>query len=296
MYLCYIDESGTPDIPGNTSHFVLVGIAIPIDMWKTYEMAISKIKSRYDLAESEIHTGWLARSYLEQSKIPRFENLDRTARRSAVLRERNKEILHLQKVGKPSAYKQTKKNFKSTEAYIHLTRKEREEFLREIVAEVGSWDKARLFAECVDKLYFDPVKTKRDVSAQAFEQIVSRFEQFLSNKSLDCGQEYGMLIHDNNDTVALKHTQMMKQFHNQGTFWVSIGHIIETPLFVDSELTSMIQIADICGYALRRYVENDDRKLFEIIFPLGDRKPNGKCVGIRHYTTPACGCDICRNH
>ena len=23
MYLCYIDESGTPELPGNSSHFVL---------------------------------------------------------------------------------------------------------------------------------------------------------------------------------------------------------------------------------------------------------------------------------
>ena len=30
MYLCYIDESGTSDIPGNTSHFILAGLSLPI--------------------------------------------------------------------------------------------------------------------------------------------------------------------------------------------------------------------------------------------------------------------------
>jgi hypothetical protein len=34
MYLCYIDESGTPQIPGNTSHFILAGLAIPIGFGK----------------------------------------------------------------------------------------------------------------------------------------------------------------------------------------------------------------------------------------------------------------------
>ncbi len=29
MFLCYIDESGTSNIPGNTSHFILAGLAIP---------------------------------------------------------------------------------------------------------------------------------------------------------------------------------------------------------------------------------------------------------------------------
>jgi hypothetical protein len=33
MYLCYIDESGTPESSGNTSHFVLAGISIPIWHW-----------------------------------------------------------------------------------------------------------------------------------------------------------------------------------------------------------------------------------------------------------------------
>jgi len=34
MNLCYMDESGTPDIPGNSSHFILVGFSIPITYWK----------------------------------------------------------------------------------------------------------------------------------------------------------------------------------------------------------------------------------------------------------------------
>ncbi|MBO4560892.1 MAG: DUF3800 domain-containing protein [Bacteroidaceae bacterium] len=34
VYFCYIDESGTPQIPGNTSHYVLCGISIPVKYWK----------------------------------------------------------------------------------------------------------------------------------------------------------------------------------------------------------------------------------------------------------------------
>ena len=34
MYLCYIDESGTSTVPGNTSHFVLAGISMPIWHWQ----------------------------------------------------------------------------------------------------------------------------------------------------------------------------------------------------------------------------------------------------------------------
>ena len=32
MQLCYIDESGTPELTGNTSHFVLAGISVLINI------------------------------------------------------------------------------------------------------------------------------------------------------------------------------------------------------------------------------------------------------------------------
>ena len=53
----------------------------------------------------------------------------------------------------------------------------------------------------------------------------------------------------------------MKRFHQQGTLWTEIKHIIETPLFVDSQLTSLVQIADPCAYSLRRYLENSETEL-----------------------------------
>lgn len=68
MLVCYIDESGTSAIPGNTSHFVLAGLSIPIWHWKNCDQEIAKIKSVYRLEDAEIHTAWLARKYLEQSQ------------------------------------------------------------------------------------------------------------------------------------------------------------------------------------------------------------------------------------
>src|SRR3990172_11318350 len=97
------------------------------------------------------------------------------------------------------------------------------------------------------KVHFDPIKAKQSTDEQAFEQLVSRFEQFMErtnkNKVDGC---YGLLIYYNNDTVAKKHTDLMNRFRKSGTLWTKIDRIIETPLFVNSELTSMIQIADIC--------------------------------------------------
>ena len=59
MYLCYIDESGTPEIPGNTSHFVLAGLSMPIWHWRDADREITQVLARYGLADQEFHTAAL---------------------------------------------------------------------------------------------------------------------------------------------------------------------------------------------------------------------------------------------
>ena len=237
----------------------------------------------------------MLRPYQEQSVISGFEGLSSAQRRSEVMRIRNKRLLAAQKIG-GSKYRQLKKNYRQTEAYIHLTREERRDFLRQIAECVGTWGFARLFAECVDKIHYDPARNGGLApDEQAFEQLVSRFEHYLRAISTIPARQYGILIHDNNETVALKHTAMMSGFHRKGTLWTRVNNIIETPLFVDSELTSMVQIADLCSYALRRYLENGERELFDRVFVRGDRR-NNAVVGIRHFSDSSCACEICKSH
>ena len=295
VYFCYIDESGTPEVPGNTSHYVLAGLAIPISKWKYCENGITRIKKKYDLEDSEIHTGWIARKYLEQSRIDDFEFLSKSQRIYEVQKLRKIELLSMQKnPSKKNTYKQAKKNYKHTEAYIHLTYTERSKLLQDLSDLVGSWTFARLFAECIDKVHFDPMRTKRSVDEQSLEQIVSRFEQYMQIKSKSSGdnQLFGTLIHDNNETVSKKHTALMKKFHKHGTLFTSIKHIIETPFFVNSELTSLVQIADLCCFTLRRYFENNETDLLDRIENRIDRK-RGKIVGVRHFTNEMCSCLFC---
>lgn len=294
VYFCYVDESGTPEVPGNTSYYVLAGLSIPISFWKKCEIGISKIKQKYDLQSLEVHTGWIVRKYLEQSKIVGFETMDYAQRRHEVLSRRKAELLKLQKSPNKNLYKQTRKNYRQTEGYIHLTHDERIAFIQELADLVGSWSFSRLFAECINKIHFNPTRTLQSVDEQALEQLVSRFEQYMKivSKSTKNSKLFGTLIHDNNDTVSRKHTELMKRFHRHGTLWTSIEHIIETPFFVNSELTSLVQIADLCCYALRRYFENNETDLLNRIQSRFDRK-NGKIVGIRHFTDATCQCMFC---
>jgi len=236
------------------------------------------------------------RKYLEQSKVPGFESLNYEQRRAAVGRERNARLLKLQAGGQSKMYRQVKKTYAHENAYIHLTLTERKTVAGEIADCIAGLGSARLFAECIDKLHFDPSRTGCTVHEQAFEQVVSRFEQYIKSTD-EPGQDkkFGLLVHDNNETVAKRHTDLMRRFHKQGTLWTTIERLIETPLFVDSGLTRMVQIADLCAYALRRYLENQEADLFNRIFPRAHRVQN-RVVSVRHYTGASCTCDICHAH
>jgi preprotein translocase subunit SecA len=57
----------------------------------------------------------------------------------------------------------------------------------------------------------------------------------------------------------------------------------------------MVQVADLCAYALRRYLENNEEELFTKIFARADRVGN-RVLGVRHFTDVGCSCRICGTH
>jgi hypothetical protein len=296
MYLCYVDESGTPETPGNTSHFVLAGIALPIERWKECDQVIGRMKAANDLRDAEIHTAWIARAYREQSLVANFERLPSDERRRQVLGLRSQELLRLQRANNRNLYQRTKKFYKQTEPYIHLSRAERTRMLQQAADQIGGWRFARLFAECIDKVHFVTRRNPLPVAEQAFEQVISRLEQYLENTNRNEDPNFCLIVHDNNPTSEQKHTKLMQTFHRRGTFWTNITNIIETPLYVSSALTGMVQMADLCAYALRRFVENGETDLFNRIFPIADRAPSGRVLGVRHFSRLDCGCAICVAH
>jgi hypothetical protein len=295
MYLLYLDESGTPDIPANTSHFVLFGLAIPILCWKNWDRQVSSVKSKYHISGKEIHTGYMVRGYSEQDQIADFSTLTMHSRRMQV-EEKRKELL--KQALKHKTHRQVKekmRNFRMTEPYIHLTLDERKQCVKEIVTLVTNWTDCRLFAQVIDKKEFQTKHPSSDIFEDSFTQIVSRFEAFLVNRGPSVGRELaGLIVEDNNASVSRKLTEKMREFHRKGTVWTQVEHIVETPLFVDSFLTSMIQVADVLAYITRRYYENNEDELFSLIYKKFD-KAGPKIVGIRHYPPPSgCRCLVCK--
>ncbi len=287
MYICYLDESGTPETPGTSSHFILVGLAIPAVSWKQKDREVFDIKRRFDLEHAEIHTGWILREYPEQTRVPGFESMDYSARRKAVLGVR---ALNLSRPRDNAKQKDLLKNYRKTDPYVHLTQTERFDFISSLARLIGSWDDCRLFGEAYDKT----CSSRSDAFEIAFEQVVTRFNTYLSKAQP--AQTIGIIVQDNNETVCRKFTQIMREYYRTGTLWSAIDKIIETPLFVDSQLTSMVQIVDICAYLTRRFFEKRETDLFDIIYSRYDRNKS-RLVGLRHYTgIQKCLCRVCEDH
>ncbi len=193
------------------------------------------------------------------------------------------------------AHRHAKKNYAHTKPYIHLNLEQRQGFAHENADCVANWDFARLFAECIDKVHFDPQCAQKSCDEQAFEQLISRFERHLQNTEAIGEGNFGLIVHDNNETVARKFTKLMRTYHRSVTLWINIKNIIETPMFVDSKLTSMVQISDPCCYSLWRYLENGETELFNKIYARADRI-GSTTVGVRHFTDESCRCTICNEH
>ncbi|HEX9093635.1 MAG TPA: DUF3800 domain-containing protein [Coriobacteriia bacterium] len=219
-----------------------------------------------------------------------FEAMDRAARRLAAetaIRKRAGAIGVLRGADKAKAYR---RESTAIRPYLHLTRAERRECLDDLARTIGACPDVRIFADAICKADF-PAGSARTPYEEAFEQVLTRFEACLARIGAT-----GIVVHDNNSTAAPRLTGLARKFHQDGTLYRQIPHIVETPLFVDSSLTSMIQMADICAFALRRLMENDESRIWDIVEPRVDQV-HGTNVGVRHYTgRRACDCRICVAH
>jgi hypothetical protein len=289
LYILYVDESGVEQLGAGTDHFVLMGVAIQGESWKTQDALIEEIKKGYGLKGVEIHAAWMMRRYVEQDRVAGFEALDRAARRAAAETEIARRAGVIGVRGDRRKSKSYRTESKKIGPYLHLTLAERRRCLEDMANAIGGWGTARIFAEAIRKPDF--LALDRSPYEQAFEQVLTRYQAFLQNFN-----DIGIVVHDRNETVAPRLMRLTRKFHASGTHFRKISNIVETPLFVDSELTSMIQLADLAAYALRRLLDRGEAALWDIVRPRVDQV-NGVHVGVRHYTgKQACSCQICTDH
>ena len=157
------------------------------------------------------------------------------------------------------------------------------------VLEKFDFKQARLFGAAIHKA----APSMRNPMEYAFEQLCSRFDQFLGRLNRSGDPQQGLIILDDS-AYETPLQNLTTNFRNEGHSWGRLRNIAEVPLFVDSKATRLIQFADLVAYALRRYYERNDPRYFNLICHRFDTDGE-KVHGLMHHVPPnhSCDCPSC---
>jgi hypothetical protein len=145
------------------------------------------------------------------------------------------------------------------------------------------------FACAVHKKSFpndDPMKL-------AFEELCNRFDLQLERLRIQGEKHRGLIILDKSThETALQ--QLTKDFRAKGTRWRALKNIADVPLFLNSDASRCIQLADHVAYAVfRRYQAGDTSYLDPIVhkFDADDTRIHG--LVHKQVLMPNCRCHAC---
>ena len=120
---------------------------------------------------------------------------------------------------------------------------------------------ARLFAVILEKKRY----SGQDIAEIAFEQLSSRFDQYLSRLYKRRDEKHrGLILFDKSSTEHRIQT-LAREFKYKGHSFGVTRNYAEVPVFLDSRASRLIQLADLVAFALFRKYEKDDDTFFHVI-------------------------------
>ena len=148
----------------------------------------------------------------------------------------------------------------------------------------SAYDTARAFACVVHKASFP----NRDPMEIAFEDLCSRFDRYLGRLQAEGDRQRGLVILDKS-AYETTLQRMSVGFRTLGTRWGVIRRLADTPLFVDSRASRVIQLADHVAYAVFRRYQAGDAQYFDRIASKFDAE-DGVVHGLAHKELGNSGC------
>jgi len=123
----------------------------------------------------------------------------------------------------------------------------------------GSNSSNRIFACVVLK-----TAAPKDIVEYAFEQLSSRFDQYLMRLFRKNDTQRGLIIFDKS-TYESTLQSLATDFRTIGHRWGVLRNLSEVPLFLNSKASRLIQLADLISYAIFRNFERQDSRFYSII-------------------------------
>lgn len=239
MELFFVDDSGDPGDPNKgspTDYFVLGGIIINSpEQWIYLRDSLrdTKNKKEYNI-NPDLEVKWS--DILNPNE---FTNRSRTRRNPL----------------------------------YHLSMGERIKFAMDVLSIIRN-DKS-IVIQCVvtkKKSRFFPGKwligsyTPNDLFNETYKVLLERYEYHLAPTSAKT-KKYGLIIEDQTSgpTQDKRVREFAERIVRSGTEFAEIKHLIETIMFVPSDVSIGIQYADFCVGAVGRKYNSGDDKYFQII-------------------------------
>lgn len=118
-----------------------------------------------------------------------------------------------------------------------------------------------LFAVVIDRVHL----LGEQAVFRSFEELCNRFDLFLARLHKEGNEQRGLMILDESRyEVRLK--ELLTSYKTTGTRFGMLYNIPEAPVFTDSRVTRMLQVADFCSWAVfRRYERGDSSQLDKIM-------------------------------
>lgn len=176
------------------------------------------------------------------------------------------------------------------EPWNHLSIDEARGTLKSVLNVVSdSYDSTRLFACAIEKKSYQG----RDIVETAFEDLCKRFDLFLSRRKAQGDPQRGMIILDKT-TRETSLQKLSREFRKVGTQWGVLRNIADTPFFVDSRASRLVQLADHVAYSVFRRYNSGDAQYFDLVahrFDTEDSVIHG--LAHEHSERHACTCPAC---
>jgi hypothetical protein len=260
MFLCYIDETGNRDPRTEIPH--KDGSVKPGD-WLYALTALCIFEQRWHTLEKPIN----------RHKLELIRQIG--SRGGPVLTLADSEV--------KSNWLRQPKEIAKRPFLASLTPAERTGLAEVYYAQLEA-ARATIFSVLVDKRQLPPGTTQDHIHLRSWERLLELIEKFMRARH---HKHQTIMINDDvsremNLKLAMNHAQLL----DEGTrkdLW--LRHICEMPMFVRSELSVGVQLADLCGYNIYRAFKTADltypffQRIAPAIWGPHDAVQHGRCFG-----------------
>jgi hypothetical protein len=252
MYFFYVDESGDRGLSSPDPIYVLTAIGLFENRWYKFYRHITNIKRSL-----------MVKLHKDKKVVLQLADCEIKSRWVRNPRERDKHpfLRHLS----VAELNKLIGSYYSQIPYHYMT-------MITIIIDKSKMD-----------LHFDAYKLHR----KAWELLCERIENFMNEYH---GRHNAVIICDamgktENISLAMKHSYFIETYTSSG---LQLKHIIEMPLFVSSELSEGVQLADLCAYNFQRAFrdKNMGYSYFKMMVPhiySSQRTELGKIDGLKIF-------------